>query len=232
MRVNHALLLHAVCFLSFIVSSEGALPSSVQRQLGRQIKGVKSIRRRLQKEDGKGVGKNKGNDDSDSDGETYEENHGEAHELGPNCEVVEFFLRPDSVAAENVLSEGERFGDDPRVLQPGGKLYVNFPLYADEDAEELIGYAQSTIHFTPGGGFLPASCTGRSIYGFNPDQDGIFQHGFSIVGNCFSESSIVTGGYGQYSCASGIESSTAVNAELDLIKLTVCYACSEGDFHY
>lgn len=196
------------------------------RKKGEKNKGEKKKGGKTTKGDGNKGEKNKGKGEKRREKNKGDEGNRPDRD---NCEVIKLFIPFDMTDdTDFVLADGTPI-DGPLFLLPGGRTLVSYPLYADIEREDVVGFAQGFVDFTPGGGVDVASCIGTFMYGLNSDEEGTLQDGFSITGGCFSNTLIVSGGFGKYACAKGFEVLTEDVADgLDMVELRVCDACSSA----
>jgi hypothetical protein len=108
----------------------------------------------------------------------------------------------------------------------GGTLF--FPLY-DYYTNEPIGTytsAQTEI-FSPFGLFVDCVISASYNFGFDESLEFPFEDQIMIAATCKGPSNAITGGTGQYACASGYDTITDIEeADLFVTVLTVCNTCT------
>jgi hypothetical protein len=103
---------------------------------------------------------------------------------------------------------------------------LTFPVY-DYYTNETIGtYTDQTTDILLGGAFADCTFTGSFNLGFNESLDFPFVSQVMVSGTCFGASNSITGGTGQYACASGSEIFIDGGEDYFASDLSICNTCA------
>jgi hypothetical protein len=101
-----------------------------------------------------------------------------------------------------------------------------FTVY-DFDTDEAIGtYTDQTTNIFVGGEFVDCTFTGSFNFDFDENLDLPFVSQVLIAGTCLGASNAITGGTGQYACASGFETFIDGGEGFIASELTICNTCA------
>jgi hypothetical protein len=100
-------------------------------------------------------------------------------------------------------------------------------LVLDFDTDEAIGtLTETTTDIFLGGEFVDCTLTGSFNFDFDENLDLPFVSQVLIAGTCLGASNAITGGTGQYACASGFETFIDGGEGFIASELTICNTCA------
>jgi hypothetical protein len=103
---------------------------------------------------------------------------------------------------------------------------LSFPVY-DYYTDEPIGtYTDSTTQIFVGGAYVDCTFAGSFNFDFDASLEYPFVSQVTVSGTCLGASNSITGGTGQYSCASGSEIFLDPDADYFASDLVICNTCA------
>jgi hypothetical protein len=103
---------------------------------------------------------------------------------------------------------------------------LTFPVY-DFYTDEVIGtYTDQTTNIFVGGEFVDCTFTGSFNFDFDENLFLPFVSQVLIAGTCDGAFNAITGGTGQYACASGFETFLDGGEDFFASELTICNTCA------